>query len=92
MREAQCARHVDGPFDRIFELQDRIVIQLLTNLGIIVPRVEGSSFGRRDTPSLAAYRTSVEGCLRVETLDILEIPAAIAHFEYAVDVFVEPGP
>ena len=84
--EALADAKVDGPFDRIFELQDQIVIQLLTNLGIVVPRAVGSSVGRRDTPSLAAYRASVEGWLGLETLDVHEIPAAIAHFEHAVDV------
>jgi DNA-binding winged helix-turn-helix (wHTH) protein/tetratricopeptide (TPR) repeat protein len=82
--EALADAKVDGPFDRIFELQDQIVIQLFTNLRIVAPRTEGSSVGRRDTPSLAAYRALVEGWLRLETLDVRELPAAVTHFEHAV--------
>ena len=77
---------MDGSFNRIFELQDQIVIQLLTNLGIVVPRATGSSVGRCDTSSLAAYRASVEGWLRLETLDVRELPGSVADFEHAVDI------
>lgn len=83
--EAVADAKVDGPFDRIFELQDQIVIQLLTSLGIVAPRIERASAGRRDTPSLGAYRASVEGWLRLETLDVRELPAAVTHFQHAVD-------
>jgi DNA-binding winged helix-turn-helix (wHTH) protein len=62
-----------------------IVIQSLTNLGIVVPRVEGPRVGGRDTPILAAYRASVEGWLRLETLDVGGLPAAVTLFEHAVE-------
>ena len=83
--EALADTKVDGPFDRIFELQDRIVIQLLTSLGVVAARTEGSSVGRRDTASLAVYRASVEGWLRLETLDVRELPGAVNHFEQALE-------
>jgi DNA-binding winged helix-turn-helix (wHTH) protein len=69
----------------IAELQDQIVTQLLTNLGIVTPRATGYTVGRRDTASLAAYRAYVEGWLRLETLDVRDIPAAVADFERAID-------
>jgi DNA-binding winged helix-turn-helix (wHTH) protein len=40
--------------------------------------------GARDTASLEAYRAFTEGSLRLETLDIREMPAAIRDFERAV--------
>ena len=40
----------------------------------------------RETPSLEAYRAFTEGWLRLETLDIREMPGAIAEFERAVAV------
>src|SRR5262249_42145476 len=40
----------------------------------------------RETPSLEAYRAVTEGWLRVETLDVRELPTAIADFERAVAI------
>ena len=44
------------------------------------------SAGSRETPALEAYRAFTEGWLRLETLDIREIPQAIANFERAIRV------
>ena len=38
----------------------------------------------RETPSLEAYRAFTEGWLQLETLDVREIPRAIANFERAI--------
>src|SRR6202040_3639188 len=37
-----------------------------------------------DTPSLEAYRAFTEGSLRLETLDVREMPQAIVDFDRAV--------
>jgi tetratricopeptide (TPR) repeat protein len=44
------------------------------------------SGGSRETSSLEAYRAFTEGWLQLETLDIREIPHAIANFERAISV------
>ena len=40
--------------------------------------------GVRETSSLDAYRAFTEGRLRLETMDVAHVPAAVAHFERAV--------
>jgi DNA-binding winged helix-turn-helix (wHTH) protein/tetratricopeptide (TPR) repeat protein len=40
----------------------------------------------RETASLEAYRAVMEGWLRIETLDVRELPRAIADFERAVAI------
>ena len=44
------------------------------------------SAGPRETPTLEAYRAFTEGWLLLETLDIREIPHAIANFERAIRI------
>jgi TolB-like protein len=76
-------RRVDGSIANIFDLQDQIVAQLSRELGLrrLVPAVAG-----RDTPSLDAYRAFTDGWLKLETLDVREMPAAIAELERAVGI------
>ncbi len=82
--EALADAKVDGPLDGIFALQDQVVAQFASELGFphastaaVRPRV-------RETASLDAHRAFSEGWLRLESLDIREIPQAIADFERAV--------
>jgi tetratricopeptide (TPR) repeat protein len=82
--EAIADAKVDGPFDRIFELQDEVVARFSRDLGVPTAQPRTSGRNSRDTASLEAYRAFIEGSLRLETLDIREIPAAIADFERAV--------
>jgi len=80
--EAVADAKVDGPFDRIFELQDEVAAQFSKEMGVPVgERLQGRT---RETPSLQAFRAFTEGWLRLETLDTREIPTAIADFEHAV--------
>ena len=75
---------VDGPISGIFELQDQVVAQFSNELGggaAPLPRA-----GARDTPSLEAYRAYTEAWLRLETLDVREIPQAIAGFDRAITI------
>ena len=50
------------------------------------PALIASSGGSRETPSLEAYRAFTEGWLQLETLDVREIPHAIANFERAIAI------
>lgn len=81
--EALADAKVDGRLDDIFALQDEVVSQFASELGLAGP---AAAPHRRDTPSLEAYRAVMEGWLRVETLDIRELPRAIADFERAVTI------
>ena len=49
-------------------------------------RGPGGEARSRETASLEAYRAVMEGWLRIETLDVRELPRAIADFERAVAV------
>ena len=79
--EALADAKVDGPLDGIFDLQDQVVAQFSRELGVPGERSGG---GARDTPSLDAFRAFTEGSLRLETLDVREMPQAIVDFDRAV--------
>ena len=76
---------VDGRLDDIFDLQDEVVAQFAREVGVAGGR-SGTPSRSRETASLEAYRAVMEGWLRIETLDIRELPAAIDDFERAVAV------
>ena len=81
--EAIADAKVDGALADIFALQDEVAAQFASELGL---GVDGRARHGRDTASLEAYRALVEGWLKVDTLDIRELPAAIADFERAIAV------
>lgn len=85
--EAVADAKVDGPVASIFDLQDQVVAQLLAELGVAETAVPRGA--RRETPSLEAYRAYSEGWLRLETLDLREIPQAIVDFQHAISI--DPG-
>jgi adenylate cyclase len=75
---------VDGMLADIFELQDQVVGQFSRELGISTAvTASGSS---RETSSLEAYRAFTEGWLQLETLDVRQIPSAIANFQRAITI------
>jgi DNA-binding winged helix-turn-helix (wHTH) protein/Flp pilus assembly protein TadD len=78
--EAIADAKVDGALDDIFALQDQVAAQFAQELGA------DAGTRHRDTASLDAYRALVEGWLKVETLDVRALPAAIADFERAIAV------
>jgi DNA-binding winged helix-turn-helix (wHTH) protein/tetratricopeptide (TPR) repeat protein len=80
--DAVADAKVDGTLGDIFSLQDQVAAQFALELGA----APSSPASRRETPSLEAYRAVMEGWLRVETLDVRELPRAIADFEHAVKV------
>jgi adenylate cyclase len=81
--EALADAKVDGALTDIFSLQDQVVAQFSQELGVTALRPAG---GRRETPSLEAYRAYTEGWLHLEALDLREIPKAIERFEKAIDI------
>jgi DNA-binding winged helix-turn-helix (wHTH) protein/tetratricopeptide (TPR) repeat protein len=82
--EALADAKVDGPVDTIFELQDRIVVQLAAEMGLNVQRSDGSRIGARETESLDAFRAFTEGWLHLESLSVNELQQAVVDFEHAV--------
>lgn len=80
--EALADAKVDGPLDEIFDLQDQVVGQFSRELGLPASAMSGAGAGH-ETPSLEAYRALSEGWVRLESLDVREMPQAIADFERA---------
>ena len=83
--EAVADAKVDGPIERIFALQDQIVVTLSRGLGL-PSGASRSGVGARETASLAAYRAYMEGWLRLESLDVRELKPARTDFERAVSL------
>jgi DNA-binding winged helix-turn-helix (wHTH) protein/Flp pilus assembly protein TadD len=79
--DALADSKVDGRIADIFELQDQVVRQLSRQLGLEPSPARAAA---RDTPSLDAYRAFTEGWLRLESLDVREMPLAIAELKRAV--------
>jgi DNA-binding winged helix-turn-helix (wHTH) protein len=85
--EAIADAKVDGRLDEIFDLQDQVAAQFARELGVAAASNAKAGPARsRETPSLEAYRAVMEGWLRIETLDVRELPRAIADFERAVAI------
>ena len=82
--EAVADAKVDGRIADAFDLQDQVAAQFAGELGIVTPQTGPPH--SRETASLEAYRAVVEGWLKVETLDVRQLPAAIADFERAVTI------
>ena len=83
--EAVADAKVDGRLDDIFELQDQVAAQFAKELGVAAARSSAQPRSR-ETASLEAYRAGMEGWLRIETLDVRELPRAMADFERAVSI------
>lgn len=83
--EAVADAKVDGRLEDIFELQDQVAAQFAGELGAAAARGAAPAH-HRETASLEAYRAVMEGWLRIETLDVRELPRAIADFERAVAI------
>jgi adenylate cyclase len=83
--ETQAEAKADGALDRVFDLQDRIVMQFSDALGMSRPGASGRrSVG--DTSSLGAYHAFTEGRVKLEALDSALVPSAIADFERAMEL------
>ena len=92
--EAVADAKVDGLVEQVFDLQDQVAAQFAGELGLAPLAAATGGEARRGTPSprsretasLEAYRAVMEGWLRIETLDVRELPKAVADFERAVAV------
>ena len=82
--EAVADAKVDGRLDEIFSLQDQVVSQFAAELGVAAHAA--ASQRNRETASLEAFRAVMEGWLKIETLDVREVPRAIDDFERAVSI------
>ena len=82
--EAVADAKVDGRLGDIFALQDEVVAQFRRELGLAPDPPRGPR--GRETSSLDAYRAVTEGWLKIETLEVRELPRAIADFERAVSI------
>lgn len=71
----------DGRLDSIFELEDQIVRQFSSGLGL---DGDDGPPARRETSSLDAYRAAIEGYVQLQSLDARLLPAAVESFERAV--------
>jgi DNA-binding winged helix-turn-helix (wHTH) protein/tetratricopeptide (TPR) repeat protein len=81
--EATADAKVDGTLEQVFEVQDRLVTQLVDALGETSAEPAGQRV-QRETSSLEAYQAFTEGRIRLESLEAALVPAAIADFERAV--------
>src|SRR5438093_1007220 len=82
--EALADAKADGRLADIFELQDEVVGQFRQELGVAIGYPATARAGARDTSSLDAYRAFTEGWLRLETLDVQQMPVAIANLQQAI--------
>jgi len=80
--DALADAKVDGHLADIFALQDEVVAQFGRELGLAAHTAPRS----RETARLEAYRAVTEGWLKIETLDVRQLPRAIADFEQAVSI------
>jgi DNA-binding winged helix-turn-helix (wHTH) protein/tetratricopeptide (TPR) repeat protein len=74
----------DGPVMDAFQLQDRLVRQLLADLQLPVSGAADARISTRETSSLDAYRALTEGRLKMESLDPKVMPEAMRDFDRAL--------
>jgi tetratricopeptide (TPR) repeat protein len=85
-RETLAQAKSDGPVTDVFALQDAIVTQLSSGLALTVTPAAALRINARETSSLEAYRALTLGRLKLEALDLAEVPGAIADFERALQL------
>lgn len=85
-RETLAQAKSDGPVADVFALQDAIVTQLSSGLALTVTPAAAVRINARETSSLEAYRALTLGRLKLEALDLAEVPGAIADFERALQL------
>ncbi len=82
--EAIAQAKADGPVIDAFAVQDTLVRQLLADLQVPVTGAAAARIGARETSSIDAYRAMTEGRLKLESLDVALVPAAIRDFDRAL--------
>lgn len=74
----------DGIVDDAFAVQDSLVRQLVGELQLPISDAAAARIGTRETSSMEAYRALTEGRLKLESLDLSVVPAAIRDFDRAL--------
>ena len=82
--EALADAKADGLLSDVFDLEDQIVTQFAARLGLMTGAAGARRVGVRETSSLEAYEAFTEGRVKLESLDMREVDAAIADFERAL--------
>jgi DNA-binding winged helix-turn-helix (wHTH) protein/tetratricopeptide (TPR) repeat protein len=82
--EAIAQARADGPVAAAFDVQDSLIRQLLTELQVPVSDAASARIGAHETSSIEAYRALTEGRLKLESLDLSVVPAAIRDFDRAL--------
>ncbi len=77
---------VDGRLEDVFEMQDRIVRQFSSALGVEHAYGRSVRMGARETSNLEAFRCASEARVKLDTLDPGEMLVAIQGFERAVQL------
>ena len=80
--EALADAKADGLLEHVFDLQDRIVAQLVERLGDRVALAPRRHY--RETSSLEAYEAFTEGRVCLESLEAAQVGRGIASFERAI--------
>jgi len=85
--DALADAKVDGRLEDVFALQDGIVRAFARELNLTpASTANAPRSAARETKDLDAYRAYIEGWLKIESLDLDSIPAAIADFERAIGI------
>ena len=79
----------DGSIDQIFELQDRIVIELSQGLNLALGEAEKAVIEQHETRSVEAYEAYSRGLMNLRMATAEAIDRAIAQFERAVSIDAE---
>ena len=82
--ESVAQAKTDGPVSDAFQLQDRLVRQLLSDLQVPVTDAADARIGTRETSSMDAYRAQTEGRLKLESLDPGVMADAMRDFDRAL--------
>jgi DNA-binding winged helix-turn-helix (wHTH) protein/tetratricopeptide (TPR) repeat protein len=84
--EALADAKADGALSDVFDLQDRLVAQFATQLGLKGGSGSERRVGIRETSSLEAYQAFTEGRVKLEALESALPAEAIADFERALQL------
>ena len=81
--EVQRTVKVDGKFDDIFALQDKIVYELTQGLNVVLERSEVAEIEKQETRSVEAYEAYARGMMNLRQATRDSMDRAIAAFEEA---------
>lgn len=77
---------IDGTLTEIFDLQDRIVRELVDGLDLEIAASELDAIERNETSSIEAYKSFSTGLAELRTSEPASFDRAIEHLSHAVDL------